>query len=276
MHVLTASAGFGLSDCERSVEGAVLAQPVLAATSLAYMAAGVVALWWATRDKATLAGVTGVALVAVGAGSFAFHGPQPSWAGLAHDWPIVALGAVYVAGLVRSGCRRQWSAWVTPAWVFALGLAAYAMGRSGSPLCRPDSLWQFHGAWHILSSVAAVWATRAMVSGPAVSVGRRAACDRPVSEPAFTDDGHYIVVNGRRWRATDPSIPKERREELTRTLMAWRREVRRTKGTAEEAVARAGVHAAKVALGERGTPPWWEQTDAQRRSRWQAHVDRPG
>jgi hypothetical protein len=28
---------------------------------------------------------------------------------------------------------------------FALGLAAYAAGRSGSPLCRPDSLWQYHG-----------------------------------------------------------------------------------------------------------------------------------
>jgi hypothetical protein len=276
MHVLTASVGFGLSDCERSVEGAVLAQPVLAATSLAYAAAGIVALWWATRNTAPLAGVAGVALVAVGAGSFAFHGPQPSWAGLAHDLPIVALGAVCVAGVARSGCRRQWSAWVIPAWVFALGLAAYAMGRSGSPLCRPDSLWQFHGAWHILSSVAAVWATRAMLPGPAMSVGRRAAYDRPVSEPALTDDGRYIVVNGRRWRATDPSIPEERREELTRILMAWRREVRRTKGTAEEAAARAGVHATKVALGERGTPPWWEQTDAQRRSRWQAHVDRPG
>ena len=93
--------------------------------------------------------------------------------------------------------------------------------------------------------------------------------------PQLTEDGHYVVIGGRRWRATDPAIPEERRAELIRILMAWRREVRRAKGTAGEAAARAGVHAAKVALGERGTPPWWEQTHAQRRARWRVHVDQP-
>ncbi len=96
-----------------------------------------------------------------------------------------------------------------------------------------------------------------------------------MSEPETTDDGHYVVIKGRRWRATDPAIPEERRTELTRILMAWRREVRRAKGTAGEAAARGGVQAAKVALGERGSPPWWEQTDEQRRARWQAHLDEP-
>lgn len=84
-----------------------------------------------------------------------------------------------------------------------------------------------------------------------------------------------MVIKGRRWRATDPLIPEERRAELTRILMSWRREVRRTKGTDEERAARAGVQAAKVALGERGQPPWWEQTDEQRRQRWQATVVTP-
>ncbi len=64
-----------------------------------------------------------------------------------------------------------------------------------------------------------------------------------------TDDGRYIVVNGRRWRATDPLIPDERR-------------------------VRDGVQAAKVALGERGTP-WWEQTEDERRGRWEADVPIP-
>jgi len=91
----------------------------------------------------------------------------------------------------------------------------------------------------------------------------------------MTDDGRYIVVDGRRWRATDPQIPEERRAELVRILMAWRREVRRTKGTPEEPAARAGVHSAKVALGERGTPPWWDQDDEDRRARWQAEVPEP-
>ena len=96
-----------------------------------------------------------------------------------------------------------------------------------------------------------------------------------VSEPEKTEDGHYVVINGRRWRATDPAIPEDRRAELTRILMAWRRDVRRTRGTDEEPTSRAGVNAAKIALGERGSPPWWEQTDAQRRARWESDVPAP-
>ncbi|MEQ7846370.1 hypothetical protein [Nocardioides kribbensis] len=90
----------------------------------------------------------------------------------------------------------------------------------------------------------------------------------------LTDDGHHVVIDGRRWRATDPMVPEERRAELQRVLMAWRRDVRRTRGTAEEKRSRAGVQAAKVALGERGEP-WWEQSDAERRARWETDVPMP-
>ncbi len=93
--------------------------------------------------------------------------------------------------------------------------------------------------------------------------------------PELTEDGHYLVVKGRRWRATDPAIPEQRRQELTDVLMAWRREVKRTAGTDEEAATRRGVQAAKVALGERGSPPWWEQSDEERRARWSADVAQP-
>lgn len=93
-------------------------------------------------------------------------------------------------------------------------------------------------------------------------------------EPEKTADGRYIVVDGRRWRATDPAIPEDRRAELIQILMAWRRDVRRTRGTDDEPGTRAGVQAAKVALGERGTP-WWEQTNEERRARWSADVPMP-
>jgi hypothetical protein len=169
MQVLTVPASFGNSDCERIVSAA-LAQPILAVTSLAYVAAGMAVLCLALRVRVPLAGAAGVALVAVGAGSFAYHGPQPSWAELAHDWPIVALGAVYAVGLATSR-RGQWrSALVTAAGVFALGVTAYAAGRTGSPLCRPDSLWQYHGAWHVLSAVAAGWAVLAIAPAPRSAV----------------------------------------------------------------------------------------------------------
>jgi hypothetical protein len=78
--------------------------------------------------------------------------------------------------------------------------------------------------------------------------------------PRKTRDGHHVVVDGRKWRATDPSIPEERRKELVSELMSARRAVgqaKRNSDPAAEQDARARVHAAKVALGERGKP-WWE------------------
>ncbi|TCJ39746.1 hypothetical protein E0504_07300 [Parafrankia sp. BMG5.11] len=72
-----------------------------------------------------------------------------------------------------------------------------------------------------------------------------------------TPDGRYIVVRGRLWRASNPGLPEDEREQLVQALMAARRAVRDAAGdeTARKA-ARAQVHEAKVALGERG-PVWW-------------------
>lgn len=82
-----------------------------------------------------------------------------------------------------------------------------------------------------------------------------------------TDDGHHVVVDGRRWRATDPSIPEPFRSELVAELMDARRAVK-----ADPVAARPRVHDAKVALGERGHP-WWEAaTEAQRRARLAATI----
>lgn len=79
---------------------------------------------------------------------------------------------------------------------------------------------------------------------------RMASDDKPA--PELTADGHHVVIDGRRWRATDPSIPDGFRQELVDELMAARRAVK-----ASEADARRRVHDAKTALGERGAL-WWE------------------
>jgi hypothetical protein len=160
MHVLAAVAGIGRSDCERVVSG-TLAQPVLAITSLAYVVVGLAVLCWAVRAREVLAASTGIVLIAVGVGSLTYHGPQPSWAGVAHDWPIVALAAVCAVGLTRT-VRQRRRIWLAAAGILAIALIAYTAGRSGSTLCRPDSLWQYHGAWHVLSAAAAGCAALAM------------------------------------------------------------------------------------------------------------------
>jgi hypothetical protein len=79
--------------------------------------------------------------------------------------------------------------------------------------------------------------------------------------PQRTADGHYVVIDGRRWRATDPDLPEPRRRELVSELMSARRAVgaaKRSGDSVAERAARDRVQAAKVALGERGTP-WWQR-----------------
>jgi hypothetical protein len=71
----------------------------------------------------------------------------------------------------------------------------------------------------------------------------------------------WIVVNGKRWRATDPAIEPKFRSELVDELMAARRSVQRARrhhDPVSEQDAHARVHRAKVALGERGEP-WWDE-----------------
>lgn len=81
-------------------------------------------------------------------------------------------------------------------------------------------------------------------------------------------DGRYVIVDGRRWRATDPGLDDATRRALVDELMAARRAVAaalRAGDADAERRARDRVQDAKVALGERGTP-WWEEptTEAQR------------
>lgn len=96
-----------------------------------------------------------------------------------------------------------------------------------------------------------------------------------MAEPDRTPDGRFVIIGGRRWRATDPGIPEDAAARLRSLLMRARRDVgaaRRGQDGEAERDARARVHTAKVALGERGTP-WWEQDAAERRQRWQRGLE---
>jgi hypothetical protein len=75
-----------------------------------------------------------------------------------------------------------------------------------------------------------------------------------------TDDGHYVIIDGRKWRATNPNLPEDERQKWVNELMSARREIGRAlkaKDESAEKAARERVQTAKVALGERG-PKWWE------------------
>jgi hypothetical protein len=97
----------------------------------------------------------------------------------------------------------------------------------------------------------------------------------PRPDPAADDADRWIVVDGRRWRATDPAIPDGFRTELVAELMDARRAVGaalRTDAADDLRRARARVQDAKVALGERGAAWWLEATPAQRDERLTAAI----
>jgi len=89
------------------------------------------------------------------------------------------------------------------------------------------------------------------------------------------DAPHFMEIDGRRWRTTDPAIPEPFRAELVDELMRARRAVGVLIKAGDDdllADARKQVHAAKVALGERGEP-WWEEPSADgRRTRIESAI----
>jgi hypothetical protein len=215
----------GAGDCEALHQGAI-AQPVNAATSLAYLAAGIDLLVRAVRARdrpaeSAVADVFAVVLVANGIGGVAFHGPGNRSAKWLHDVALtgtlsfvilhdvallvripgrhaLAAFAATVAGLgallaYRPGHTNAASAVAGgTATVLELVVAATAgsagrqhhvaarrraatllagasvvnlLSRTGGPLCRPGSLIQGHGIWHVLTAAALrAWA-RPLIPG---------------------------------------------------------------------------------------------------------------
>ncbi|MET0388145.1 MAG: DUF3253 domain-containing protein [Polyangiales bacterium] len=112
-------------------------------------------------------------------------------------------------------------------------------------------------------------------SGASRAGKSRASRVAPARESSQVDAERYLVVDGRRWRRSDPSIPESLRQELVNALMAARRAVlaaKRAGAASDEKQARAQVQDAKVALGERGQPHWETPEDAAQRQRASATV----
>lgn len=76
----------------------------------------------------------------------------------------------------------------------------------------------------------------------------------------YTDDERWLIVDGRRWRRTDPELPAEVVERLKSHLGRGRSGVKRGKAAGDDAAVAAARHRvslAKNGLGERG-PTWWD------------------
>jgi len=80
------------------------------------------------------------------------------------------------------------------------------------------------------------------------------------------DDERWLVINGRRWRRTDPCLPEDLVAALTSHLGTGRSTVGAAKRSGDDdrvARARRRVGLAKLGLGERG-PYWWDRPEGER------------
>jgi len=90
--------------------------------------------------------------------------------------------------------------------------------------------------------------------------------ERRDSRPEAHDDERWMVINGRRWRRTDPCLPDDLVAALKSHLGTGRSTVGAAKRSGDDdrvAAARRRVGLAKLGLGERG-PYWWDRAEADR------------
>jgi hypothetical protein len=85
----------------------------------------------------------------------------------------------------------------------------------------------------------------------------------------YTDDERWLVVGGRRWPRTDPSLPVDLVTALKSHLGRGRSGVGAAKRRGDDdavAASRTRVGLAKHGLGERG-PRWWDEPEDARLER---------
>ena len=161
----------GAGDCERLHDG-LIAQPVNTASALVYVAVGAWLVGRALPQGAPLRRqrlAFGLAVAAAGVGSVDYHGPGSPAARWLHDGSLYAVvGFVAVHEVARRVGRVRLTPSRRVAYRVALaataaGAACWWLGRTGGPLCDPDSLLQGHAAWHLLTAISlAAWALAAL------------------------------------------------------------------------------------------------------------------
>lgn len=113
--VLSLFAAIGDSDCENIGSG-LLAQPVNAVSSLAFVVFGVIVLFSISGRESNERSnrlLFGVLMIATGLGSLLFHGPQGGASKYLHDatflLTFLAIAAMNLSGVLGWSRRRTWA-----------------------------------------------------------------------------------------------------------------------------------------------------------------------
>ena len=112
------------------------------------------------RDMTDLAPVQAISVAVGGAGLVRGVFPK-SQDGLSVAAAAAVLGATWQR--IRSDhVHHDLRALTAAAATGAAGVAVFALSRTDGPLCRPNSLLQGHGLWHLLAAGATIIAARGM------------------------------------------------------------------------------------------------------------------
>lgn len=110
------------------------------------------------RDLSDLAFASTTASMIAGAGAIRALNPK-SQDGLSAIAAAMVLSATWQR--VRSEhSYHDWAALSAAAATGVAGIGAHALSRTDGPLCKPDSILQGHGLWHILAAAATVIASK--------------------------------------------------------------------------------------------------------------------
>jgi hypothetical protein len=133
--------------CERGMDPSFWAEPVNAATNVAFLIAALMAwvLW--RSERGLYAGVTELLLVllvaVIGTGSFLFHTYAEPWAALADTVPIGIFMVSYLAYALRRYLNWGWIAIFLALVVFFFSLAGSSMVRCNGGPCLNGSVAYF-------------------------------------------------------------------------------------------------------------------------------------
>ncbi len=125
----------------------------------------------------------------MGAARWAMPGTGDSISGLLAGAAVVGEVFAWRAGLRprrSDGLTLHLAAWSLALGAMAIGCVSFLLGSRTSPLCHPDSLFQWHALWHVLQAVAMMAYAYAAVElwspADAVEATRRPVHDSPMTQ----------------------------------------------------------------------------------------------
>lgn len=166
------------ADGERLHPG-LIAQPVNTITSAAYLLAA--CRLWPEAVGSVRGRALRLAMAANGVGSMGFHGPGDKLSHRIHDlalWSMIGVMATDI-GVTAVRRPRQLIGLAGPIAVLAAGAAVNAMTRTGGRWCRPDSVLQGHGIWHLASAAGLAAAGRRLHPEPRAAGAKRRSARQP-------------------------------------------------------------------------------------------------